>query len=150
MLFRALIVSLGYLWFHRPTFIRPEKERVTKRAIILRVCILNRNKRTFKTFLFQISSRVAVKVRVVWYWLQCTFFAHLHALRCLWNWNMGVIYNLQFLPLGGSSADGTKTEKLELMEKLMEKLELMSLRENKFRITSQSKRVLSSFSSFRT
>ena len=63
---------------------------------------------------------------------------------------MGVIYNLQFLPLGGSSADGTKTEKLELMEKLMEKLELMSLRENKFRITSQSKRVLSSFSSFRT
>ena len=57
---------------------------------------------------------------------------------------------LQFLPLGGSSADGTKTEKLELMEKLMEKLELMSLRENKFRITSQSKRVLSSFSSFRT
>ena len=63
---------------------------------------------------------------------------------------MGVIYNLQFLPLGGSSADGTKTEKLELMEKLMEKLELMSLRENKFRITSQSKRVFSSFSSFRT
>ena len=57
---------------------------------------------------------------------------------------------LQFLPLGGSSADGTKTEKLELMEKLMEKLELMSLRENKFRITSQSKRVFSSFSSFRT
>ena len=40
------------------------KERVTKRAI-LRVCILNRNKRTFKTFLLQISSRVAVKVRVV-------------------------------------------------------------------------------------
>ena len=40
------------------------RERVTKRAI-LRVCILNRNKRTFKTFLLQISSRVAVKVRVV-------------------------------------------------------------------------------------
>ena len=63
---------------------------------------------------------------------------------------MGVICNLQFLPLGGSSADGTKTEKLELMENLIEKLELMSLRENKFRITSQSKRVFSSFSSFRT
>ena len=48
--------------------------------------------------------------------------------------------NLQFLPLGGSSADFFWNQKLELM----------SLREKKFRITSQSKGVFSSFSRFRT